>query len=147
MSSWAKFPEIDQNNKIVINCPKELTISPNQLFKINLGLNMVGLPNNYIVKLFSHHTDFYLISKIWLPDFCEELSLTIVTKTELTIKSGEPLCHIQMLPIHLFLSGYYFPSVIRNCLRKKFKKLLFAILCFLSFHYKKFDNKKNLIIF
>jgi hypothetical protein len=116
LNIWAKLPKIDHNNNIVISSSQEFQIPPCEFFKINLGLTLVGLPTTSIVKIFNPHKKFILISKQWLPGHTEELSLTVVSKLPLNIKSGEDLVHIQLITIDNFLPGYY--PTLQGCLLK-----------------------------
>jgi len=107
MTPWANHPNIDANNHITVTTSKELKIPSNKIVDIKLGLILITLPKNHIIKIHNPLKSFKLISDFWLPS-CNELTLSIITKTPLHIHIGETLCYLQLLPIHIFLPGTSF---------------------------------------
>jgi len=104
MTSWASYPSIDPNNHIVVTSAREIHIPSNKFVKIKLGLLLISLPENHIIKISNPQNSYKFLSEFWLPS-CDELTLTIVTKHPYHIKIGEVLCHLHLLPIHHFLPG------------------------------------------
>ena len=109
MSSWANYPNIDPHHQIVLTTSRELNIPSNQFVEINLGLILLTLPKNYIIKISNPQKNFKIISEFWLPSY-NELTLSVVTKKALCIKVGEILCHLQLLPVQIFLPGNPSPA-------------------------------------
>lgn len=104
MSPWANFPVIDNDNHIMVTTSQELFIPSHQIVEINLGLILLSLPQNHIVKITNPQNKYTILNDFWLLS-PNELSLHIISKTPLHIKVGESLCHLRLLPIQVFLPG------------------------------------------
>ena len=104
MSSWANYPEIDAIHHIFVTTSQELSIPSNQIVDIKLGLLLISLPKNHIVKIINPFRDYKILSEFWLPSH-NELTLTVITNVPVHIKVGETLCQLHLLPIQLFLPG------------------------------------------
>jgi len=122
MASWANYPETEpNNNNIVITTSQELNIPSNKQIEINLGISLITLPLNHIVKIINPQQNYKIIDNFVLPSY-NELSLSVISTTPLHIKTGKVLCHLQVLPIQLFLPGNLPP------LYKKRHHVLYLIL-------------------
>ena len=114
MASWANYPETESNNNnIVITTSQELNIPSNKQIEINLGISLITLPLNHIVKIINPQQNYKIIDDFILPSY-NELSLSVISTTPLHIKTGEVLCHLQVLPIQLFLPGNLPPPLIKK---------------------------------
>lgn len=102
--SWATYPKIDQNHHVFVTASQEQHIHSNELVEIQLGLILMSLPKNYIIKIINTQHKFKIVSKFWLASG-NELTLVIVSNMKLTIHVGDILCHLQLLPVQLFLPG------------------------------------------
>jgi len=102
--TWAISPKLDHNNQIVVTAPHELYIPSCKFFEIDLGLLLITLPINHIIKITNAQTNYKIISELWLPS-SNILTLNIVAKNALNIKKGETLCYLHLLPIEVFLPG------------------------------------------
>jgi hypothetical protein len=100
---WAILPSTDQNQSIEIRSPQDFDIPRNEIFTINLGLILLKVPDNNVIKLLSS-AKFKLIVKYWLPSN-STLEISLVTPTPLHIKKGDILCHLQLIPISTLLPG------------------------------------------
>ena len=67
-------------------------------------MSLITLPSNHIVKIIHPQQNYKIIDGFVLPSY-NELSLSVISTTPLHIKTGEILCHLQVLPIQLFLPG------------------------------------------
>jgi hypothetical protein len=116
MASWANYPETEpNNNNIVITTSQELNIPSNKQIEINLGISLITLPLNHIVKIINPQQNYQIIDNFVLPSY-NELSLSVISTTPLHIKTGEVLCHLQVLPIQLFLPGNLPPPYKKNAI-------------------------------
>jgi len=106
MSPWANYPLIDNNNHLMVTTSHELDICAQKLVEIKLGLCLLNLPLNHIVKIKNPHQKYKILTEFWLPS-CNELSLTVIAKNSLHINIGETLCLLQLLPIQIFLPGIF----------------------------------------
>lgn len=106
MSPWANYPLIDNNNHLMVTTSHELDICAQKLVEIKLGLCLLNLPLNHIVKIKNPHQKYKILTEFWLPS-CNELSLTVIAKNPLHINIGETLCLLQLLPIQIFLPGIF----------------------------------------
>jgi hypothetical protein len=104
--SLSNYPAIKDNDPIVVTTSQEINIPSNQPVQIYMGLILTGLPKNHIVKIYNphHRKNVTMITQFWLPS-SNELSLTLMSKNPLHIKIGEHLCHLQAIPIRMFLPG------------------------------------------
>jgi len=99
-----KCLKINQHNQITIIAPQEYHIPSNEFVQINLKLVLVALPKNHIIKITNTQKNYKIISEFWLPS-CSILNLIIVSMNPLTIKMGETLCYLHLLPIKVFFPG------------------------------------------
>jgi len=101
---WANYPSIDENNNIVIMNPRTINICKHKCVDINIGLILLSLAPDHIVKIINTEKSYIILTHFWLPS-SNDLSLTFISKQDLQIKAGEILCHLQVLPILYFLPG------------------------------------------
>lgn len=106
MSSWANYPEVDPNHHIIVTSSQELSIPKNKIVEIKLGLLLLSLPKNHIVKITNPQQNYKIISEFWLPS-PNELKLVVIAKTPCYVKEGEKICQLQILPVQLFLPGKF----------------------------------------
>jgi hypothetical protein len=104
MTPWSNYPSIDENDNIVIRNPRTINICELKCVDINIGLILLNLPPNHIVKIINPKKSYIILTSFWLPS-SNDLSLTIISKQNIQIKAEEPLCHLQLLPILYFLTG------------------------------------------
>jgi len=67
MSPWANYPLIDNNNHLMVTTSHELDICAQKLVEIKLGLCLLNLPLNHIVKIKNPHQKYKILTEFWLP--------------------------------------------------------------------------------
>ena len=85
--------------------PFPVKLRANSVVNIFTGLKIV-LQHGYIIKFNSHlcNKPWRILTKFMSHnDSIEAFTLPIIVSKNITIKSGEPLCHIQYVPVKIAL--------------------------------------------
>jgi hypothetical protein len=109
----ARYPTVNSSNYCGLLACQDTDVTPNEIKEIYLGLVLLGIPKNHIVQIIEINSNFRILSKFFLPSI-NNMMLPIVALSPISIKSGDILCHIQLLPISKFLPGKWDKFLIVN---------------------------------
>ena len=98
------LPIVNSANHCVCLAFEDADVSSYELKELPLGLILIHIPNNYVVQVIETNEHFKILTKFWLAS-SSALKLPIIAQVSFSIKTGDPLCRIQLLPIYVFLPG------------------------------------------
>jgi hypothetical protein len=104
MCDGSTLPTLDSNNNTVVTIHKNMAISPNKVYIIELGYMLLSVPSHSIIRLKNSNQSFKLLHKFWYPSQ-NMLTLPIIAAKPIRLHVDEVLCQLQLVSIYDIISG------------------------------------------